>query len=692
MRRAISSFLFLFAWGCFAADLCVGNGISSVCYANLSLILSFPGQPPLALAKTPLPLLPQRQNNTLSSSSSLFSSPFVFKGATAVVCTGCQEPLFTKESCYSALGAAVCGVAVGGNTTVWVADAGYVVTSPTERPAGESPASRVALLIKELGAMSASSVALLQREWWSAVAPEPLATAYDGPGSSKLGRVVADSSWTLSAALGDGNATNGVAPFWSSLSPTPPVLWEMEQWITPLAVMVNPDAAEILVRYRWGSLGAAEKESQRLGWKGALWPWAGSVNGTLAPGAPAGDGKAFLASAGLASAAYSLFLHTSKVPSFQAFARSVALPCAALAADFVVSRCPSAGCLGVVIDPSLSQGVVNNSALVNQLASAAVRSALDFAQALPGVVPDITTSSWISWLNGGGAPLPVAPVGTPNAGVHLRYDQFAFAPFAGADMAVAAWRLPAAEASKDLAAYGNLTVPGGLDRVGHSSFAIAYSRAGEMELAENQLGSLLSSLVSAEEQQGGLLWPATAGPVYTSGQAGLLMHLILVYGGWSANASALALTPRLPRNATALFLSTLHYQGSRFSLNITADGAWIRAVRTLPGFPLALTSSAKRVRLDCEGKVKIPLGSTVSLSVLLPHEIECTFPDTKVTTIHFWTPVTIFLFTVCSAALLAVFSIVAMAVRRYIIKQRTSGGGEADRLINPQRIASYDRA
>ncbi len=58
------------------------------------------------------------------------------------------------------------------------------------------------------------------------------------------------------------------------------VFWDTELWMYPPLLMLHPDMAKSLLEYRFERLGAAKQNAFSHGYKGAMFPWESSANGS----------------------------------------------------------------------------------------------------------------------------------------------------------------------------------------------------------------------------------------------------------------------------------------------------------------------------------------------------------------------------------------------------------------------------
>jgi kojibiose phosphorylase len=56
--------------------------------------------------------------------------------------------------------------------------------------------------------------------------------------------------------------------------------WDTEVFMLPMFIFTNPPAARNLVAYRWHSLGGARAKAREYGYRGAMFPWEGTLDGS----------------------------------------------------------------------------------------------------------------------------------------------------------------------------------------------------------------------------------------------------------------------------------------------------------------------------------------------------------------------------------------------------------------------------
>lgn len=65
------------------------------------------------------------------------------------------------------------------------------------------------------------------------------------------------------------------------------VFWDMDHWMMPAVLPAAPRAAEAMLLYRLSGLAAAERHASSYGFRGAMYPWEGGVDGSDATPAEA---------------------------------------------------------------------------------------------------------------------------------------------------------------------------------------------------------------------------------------------------------------------------------------------------------------------------------------------------------------------------------------------------------------------
>jgi trehalose/maltose hydrolase-like predicted phosphorylase len=167
------------------------------------------------------------------------------------------------------------------------------------------------------------------------------------------------------------------------------VMWDIETFIVPPLILLEPHAARAILDYRVRHLDDARRLAQIVGWRGAMYPWESCpLHGEEAtPGATPPNRD--LPSLGVAIA-FAQFIHATGDDDAL---RRWAWPVVAAVAEFVTSRVVASDRgyeLRDTIGPAeLLDGSVDNNSYVNMAASRALREATSFARRIGEAAPAV---------------------------------------------------------------------------------------------------------------------------------------------------------------------------------------------------------------------------------------------------------------------------------------------------------------
>jgi hypothetical protein len=159
------------------------------------------------------------------------------------------------------------------------------------------------------------------------------------------------------------------------------VMWDIETFLVPPLILLQPEAAESILDYRVRHLDAARANARIAGWRGAMYPWESSpIHGEdVTPGAtpPTKDHLSFDVAIALAS-----FSHAT---GNRDRLRRWAWPVIEAVAEFAVSRVERSDRgyeIRRTIGPAEIDETVDNDAFVNMAAARALLEAAGFARQL----------------------------------------------------------------------------------------------------------------------------------------------------------------------------------------------------------------------------------------------------------------------------------------------------------------------
>jgi protein-glucosylgalactosylhydroxylysine glucosidase len=303
------------------------------------------------------------------------------------------------------------------------------------------------------------------------------------------------------------------------------VFWDTELWMYPPLLLMHPEIAKSLLEYRFQRLSAARLNAFSHGYKGAMFPWESSDEGSEDTPVWALTGPFQHHITGCVGWAFWKYYEVTKDKTWL---RERGYPVLKEAADFWASRVERKGPgryeINNVIGANEWQENINNNAFTNGMAITALRYATRAAQEL-GLSPN---PDWNHVADN--IPILKFPDGTTRE--NETYDGV---DIKQADVNLLAFPLNVitdrAQVEKDLAYYEKRMSPEG-PAMGVSVLATLYARLGN---AEKAYQLLQRSYKPNEVPPFGVLAETAGGinPYFATGAGGMLQSVLFGFGGLS---------------------------------------------------------------------------------------------------------------------------------------------------------------
>jgi trehalose/maltose hydrolase-like predicted phosphorylase len=301
------------------------------------------------------------------------------------------------------------------------------------------------------------------------------------------------------------------------------VFWDTELWMYPSLLALQPDIAKSLLEYRFERLDAAKQNAFSHGYKGAMFPWESSDEGTEDTPVWALTGPFQHHITGCVGWAFWKYYQVTKD---RVWLRDRGYPVLKEVADFWASRVERKGAgryeINNVIGANEWQENIDNNAFTNGMAITALRYASQAAREL-GLTPD---PDWEHVAQN--IPILKFPDGTTKE--NSTYDGV---DIKQADVNLLAYPLEIvserAQVEKDLKYYEARMSPQG-PAMGNAILATLYSRLGQPEKAYELF---IKTYKPNEVPPFGVLAETAGGtnPYFATGAGGMLQTVIFGFGG-----------------------------------------------------------------------------------------------------------------------------------------------------------------
>jgi len=303
------------------------------------------------------------------------------------------------------------------------------------------------------------------------------------------------------------------------------VFWDTELWMYPPLLAMHPEIAKSLLEYRFVRLDAARKNAFSHGYKGAMFPWESSAEGTEDTPVWALTGPFQQHITGCVGWAFWKYYQVTKDKTWL---KERGYPVLKEVADFWSSRVErkSTGHYEInnVIGANEWQENIDNNAFTNGMAITVLRYATQAAKEL-GIVPD---PDWELVAQN----IPILKFADGTTRENATYDGVEIKQ---ADVNLLAYPLElitdVAQMQKDLKYYEARMSPTG-PAMGNSALSTLYSRLGDPEKA---LGLFIKSYQPNQVPPFGVLAETAGGtnPYFATGAGGFLQAVIFGFGGLS---------------------------------------------------------------------------------------------------------------------------------------------------------------
>lgn len=301
------------------------------------------------------------------------------------------------------------------------------------------------------------------------------------------------------------------------------VFWDTELWMYPPLLVMQPEIARSLLEYRFERLEAAKQNAFSHGYKGAMFPWESSADGTEDTPVWALTGPFQHHITGCIGWAFWKYYQVTKDKTFLA---ERAYPVLKEVADFWASRVERKGPgryeINNVIGANEWQENIDNNAFTNGMAITVLKYATQAATLL-GIKPD---PDWMHVANN--IPILKFPDGVTRE--NATYDGVMIKQ---ADVNLLAFPLDVVttkdQIEKDLRYYEPRMAPDG-PAMGNSVLATLYARLGNPQKAHELF---IKSYKPNEVPPFGVLAETAGGtnPYFATGAGGMLQAIIFGFGG-----------------------------------------------------------------------------------------------------------------------------------------------------------------
>jgi trehalose/maltose hydrolase-like predicted phosphorylase len=323
------------------------------------------------------------------------------------------------------------------------------------------------------------------------------------------------------------------------------VFWDTELWMYPPLLVMQPEIARSLLEYRFERLEAAKQNAFSHGYKGAMFPWESSADGTEDTPVWALTGPFQHHITGCIGWAFWKYYQVTKDKTFLA---ERAYPVLKEVADFWASRVERKGPgryeINNVIGANEWQENIDNNAFTNGMAITVLKYATQAATLL-GIKPD---PDWMHVANN--IPILKFPDGVTRE--NATYDGVMIKQ---ADVNLLAFPLDVVttkdQIEKDLKYYEPRMAPDG-PAMGNSVLATLYARLGNPQkahevFAKSYKPNKVPPFAVLAETAGG------TNPYFATGAGGMLQAIIFGFGGLNISDQGITqLKTKLPSSWRSL--------------------------------------------------------------------------------------------------------------------------------------------
>ncbi|HMK19385.1 MAG TPA: hypothetical protein VK492_14380 [Chitinophagaceae bacterium] len=338
------------------------------------------------------------------------------------------------------------------------------------------------------------------------------------------------------------------------------VFWDTELWMYPSILVLHPEIAKSLVKYRYQRLDAAKRNAFSKGYKGAMYPWESAETGVEETPVWALSGPfEHHITACVGIAAWNYYCVTQD----KQWLREKGYPILSATADFWASRVERNGpghydINNVVAADEWAENV-NNNAFTNAAAKSNLQFATEAAKIL-GITPD---ADWINVANN----IPILKLDNGVTKEHAAYNGEGIKQ---ADVNLLSYPLKqitdVAQIKKDLEYYETRVPNEGTPAMTQAVFTTIYARLGNTEKAyhwfkESYVPNLNPPFRVIAETKGG------TNPYFATGAGGIIQSLLMGFGGLDITPTGIVqLKTSLPKQWKSLTLTGVGTQKKTFTV------------------------------------------------------------------------------------------------------------------------------
>jgi len=368
------------------------------------------------------------------------------------------------------------------------------------------------------------------------------------------------------------------------------MFWDMETWMYPNFLLLNPALAESMLEYRFLRNQTAQEFAKKSGYSGYKFPWESAYTGlNVCPDSFEGCLYEDHISGDVAFATWQYYRATRDTT----WLKTRGFPVLNGVAEFWASRVvKTTGQYEIwnIVPPAENVGIKNNSIYTNVVAQVSLKYAGIAGKIVGKKTPDLwdEISQHMS-----------LPFDAKNQR-HVEFDGYDGGLLNQADVALLQYPLmqdmTRQVAINDLIYYQSVTNSGSFF-TGNSAYSIAWLALGDFEKAQ-----LMYNRAYLLMQKPFFVWreilDSRGNQNFLTGAGGYLQNMLFGYGGFRLTDDELLVNPILPITTTFMKFRSIHYLGNVFSL--TFDKSMMTVEVELPNlaYPLFLKYSTQQVSLS----------------------------------------------------------------------------------------------
>ncbi|XP_053575935.1 protein-glucosylgalactosylhydroxylysine glucosidase [Bombina bombina] len=364
------------------------------------------------------------------------------------------------------------------------------------------------------------------------------------------------------------------------------IFWDQDTWIYPNIVLLYPEMARHILRYRIRTLGGAVQNAQEKGYKGAKYPWESAMTGyEVCPEQIYGEQEIHIN--GDVLMAFKQYYYMTQ--DLDLFASAGGWDVVRSIADYWCSRVvwsTEENCyhLKGVMPPDEYHSDIDNSAYTNVLVQLSLNFAIELAMQLYYPIPDEWTavSSKIK--------IPY----DPKLNYHPEYDGYEKGQdVKQADVVLLGYPvmfpMTPEQRKNDLDFYTSVTDPDG-PAMTWSMFAIGWMELKQTELAEQEMKKCFTNITEPFK-----IWTENAdgsGAVnFLTGMGGFLQAVLFGYSGFRITKNSLNFDPICSEDFTKLHITGVCYRGNKLNFIFTKEKITVELTSVLftQSFALEIT-------------------------------------------------------------------------------------------------------